>query len=185
MKMHKLLTLMGLALVGLSVQAAPTSGAYITDPQSENTSDQAMREMVMPTSTLCVISNTRPDAMVNAGTYVALIDEKKCDTESMSSASNSTSTSSTGATSYTPISLTATRASSTAAQIVKGHAYLTTDEGPSVPVYIHMTQSEAGSSSAPNGVLTFNYAMALNTATTLNSVNLPAGAMIVDRKTHV
>ena len=43
MKMHKLLTLVGLALVGLSVQAAPTSGAYITDPQSENTSDQAMR----------------------------------------------------------------------------------------------------------------------------------------------
>lgn len=179
MKMHKLLILMGLALVGLSVQAAPTSGAYITDPQSENTADQAMSEMSQPTSILCIISNTRPDAMVNAGTYVALIDEKKCDEESMSSPSNSTSTSNTGATSYLPISLTATRASSTAAQIIKGHADMTTDDGTHVPVYIHMTQSEAGSSSAPNGVLTFNYAMALNTITTLNSVNLPAGAMIV------
>jgi hypothetical protein len=179
MKIHKLLILMGLALAGLSVNAAPTSGAYITDPQSEYTADQATQEMSTPTSVLCFISNTRPDAMVNAGTYVALIDTDKCDSDSMSSSSNSTSTSSTGATSYTPMSLTVTRASSTAPQIVKGHVDMTTDDGTHIPVYMHMTQSEAGSASAPNGVLTFNYAMALNSTTTINGASLPAGSLLV------
>jgi hypothetical protein len=125
------------------------------------------------------MSNTRPDAMVNTGTYVALIDTKKCDNESMSSSSNSTSTSSTGATSYTPMSLTVTRATSTSSQITKGHVDMTTDDGKRIPVYIHVDQSQAVTKTLPNGVLTFNYAMALNEATTFNGTTLPAGRMIV------
>ncbi len=179
MKMQKLLPMMVLVCTGLSAHAAPTSGAYITDPQSEYTADQATREINNPTQILCYMSNTRPDAMVNTSTYVALIDTKKCDNEGMSSSSNSTSTSSTGATSYTPMSLTVTRASSTSSQIIKGHVDMTTDDGKHVPVYIHMDQSQAGTTAAPNGVLTFNYAMAINTATTFNGTTLPAGSMIV------
>jgi hypothetical protein len=77
------------------------------------------------------------------------------------------------------MSVTSTRASSTAAQIVKGHADMTTDDGMKLPIFMHMTQSEAGTTSAPNGVLTFNYAAALATATPINGVTMPAGSMLV------
>ena len=180
MKLLPIYAAIGLVLTLFNAQAAPNAGAYITDPQSEYTADQATEELKQPSSILCFISNTRPDAMVNQGNYVALVNGDKCDNEGQSSSSNSTNTGSKGTTSYTPVSLTVTRASSTAPQIIKGHVDLLEDEGNySLPIYIHMTQSEAGSAAAPNGVLTFNYAAALTSSTTINGVTLPAGSMVV------
>ena len=158
--------------------APPTSGAYVTDPQSEYTADQATREVSNPSQILCFISNTRLDAMVNGGTYVALIDGVKCDNEGMTDSSQSAASGSTGAVSYSSVSATSTRASSSSPQISKGHVDL--KEGDMrLPVYFHMTQSEAASESAPNGVLTFNYALALGDSMTVNGMTLPAGSMLV------
>jgi hypothetical protein len=180
MKLLRICGFIGLTLSILNALAAPSAGAYISDPQSEYTADQATEELKQPSNILCFISNTRPDAMVNQGTYVALVDGDKCDNEGQSSSSNSTNTGNKGTSSYTPVSLTVTRASSTAPQIIKGHVDLLEDEGNfSLPIYIHMTQSEAGSAAAPNGVLTFNYAAALTSSTTINGVSLPAGSMVV------
>lgn len=69
------------SLLSASLNAAPTSGAYTTDPQNEYTADQATREVVQPSQILCYLSNTRPDAMVNKGQYVALIDTKNVTTK--------------------------------------------------------------------------------------------------------
>lgn len=171
------------ALVGTSLNAAPTSGAYTTDPQNEYTADQATREVSQPSQILCYIANTRPDAMVNKGQYVALIDTKKCDNEGMSDSTKSTATGGAGATSYTPMSLTATRASGSAPQVVKGHVDMKDDDGVfDLPVYIHMSQTEAPSVSAPSGVLTFNYAVRLSEATQINGTTMPVGSMIVRGK---
>jgi len=158
--------------------APPTSGAYVTDPQSEYTADQATREVSNPSQILCFISNTRPDAMVNRGTYVALIDGVKCDNEGMTDSSKSTAAGSTGTVSYSSVSATSTRSTSSSPQIAKGHVDLKEDDM-RMPVYFHMTQSEAASESAPNGVLTFNYALALADNTTVNGITLPAGSMVV------
>jgi len=180
MKLLHICGFIGMTLSILNAGAAPSAGAYISDPQSEYTADQATEELKQPSNILCFISNTRPDAMVNQGTYVALVDGDKCDNEGQSSSSNSTNTATKGTTSYTPMSLTVTRASSTAPQIIKGHVDLLEDEGAfSLPIYVHMTQSEAGSAAAPNGVLTFNYAAALTSSITINGSSLPAGSMVV------
>lgn len=162
--------------------AAPSSGAYVTDVQSEYTADQATSEMSNPSAILCFISNTRPDAMVNKGTYVALIDANKCDTEGASDSSNSSATGGTTAATYSSVSATSTRASATAAQISKGHLDLKEDNDIRLPVYFHLSQSEAASATVPNGVLAFNYALALVSPLTLNATNLPAGSMIVRGK---
>lgn len=180
MKQTNWLFMCATACISASLGAAPLSGAYSTDPQNEYTADQATREVKEPSQILCYISNTRPDAMVNKGRYVALIDTKKCDSDGMSNASNSTATGSAGATQYTPMSLTTTRASGTSPQIVKGHVDMKDDEGTfDLPVYIHMSQTEAPSTAAPSGVLTFNYAVKLNDATQINGVNMPSGSLIV------
>ncbi len=168
------------SLLSASLNAAPTSGAYTTDPQNEYTADQATREVVQPSQILCYLSNTRPDAMVNKGQYVALIDTKKCDNEGMSDAGKSTATGSTGATSYTPMSITASRASGTSPQVVKGHVDMKEDEGAyDLPVYVHMSQTEAPSAAAPSGVLTFNYAVRLSEDTQINGTTLASGSMVV------
>lgn len=168
------------SLLSASLNAAPTSGAYTTDPQNEYTADQATREVVQPSQILCYLSNTRPDAMVNKGQYVALIDTKKCDNEGMSDAGKSTATGSTGATSYTPMSITSSRASGTSPQVVKGHVDMKDDDGTfDLPVYVHMSQTEAPSAAAPSGVLTFNYAVRLSQDTSINGTTLASGSMVV------
>lgn len=180
MKKTKWLAFSALALSGAALHAAPSSGAYATDPQNEYTADQATREVSQPSQILCYMSNARPDVMVNKSRYVALIDTNKCDNEGRSDSSNSSATGNVGGASYTPMSLTVTRASSTSPQVLKGHLDLKEDEGSfDLPVYIHMSQTEAPSTSAPSGVLTLNYAVKLNSDTPINGTTLASGSMLV------
>lgn len=138
-----------------SIAARPTSGAYVTDPQSEYVNDLATEAISGADQILCFMSNTRADSQVNAGRYVALIDESACDTSGRASADNSNSSGgSSGSIKYTRMSLTSTRASNTSAQIVKGHAEV---QSGTVPVYFYASVSEAASATAPNGVLTFDF----------------------------
>ena len=64
--------------------AAPTTGAYGTDPQAQYVADQATDGISNANNILCYIANTRADAMVNLGQYIAFVDESKCDTSGRS-----------------------------------------------------------------------------------------------------
>ena len=59
---------LGLALLATSLAAQatlPTSGAYVSDPQSEYVQDQTSDGTSQASKILCYMANTRPDAMVN------------------------------------------------------------------------------------------------------------------------
>lgn len=156
-----LMPLLGLAaLISTSLgayAAAPTTGAYKTDTQTQYVADQATDGIGNANNILCYIANTRADAMVNLGKYIAFIDESKCDTSGRSDPGKSSNTSSSGTTAYTRMSLTSTRASNSSPQIVKGHAAVN-NNGTPMPVYIHASATAAPSVSAPNGEITMNYA---------------------------
>jgi hypothetical protein len=139
-----------------SQAARPTSGAYATDSQQEYVNDLATEAIAQANNILCYIANTRADSQVNAGTYVAFVDEAACDSSARGSSNNSSNEGSSGSIQYTRMSLTSTRASNTADQIVKGHADVSSN-GTSVAVYLYATASEGPSATAPNGVLTMDF----------------------------
>ena len=84
--------------------APPTTGAYVSDPQSEYVQDQTSEGINQANSILCYMANTRPDAMVNLGKYVAFIDESKCNS-SKADASSSSTEGGGSSTTYTRMSL--------------------------------------------------------------------------------
>jgi hypothetical protein len=146
------------AFVTLAKAAPPTTGAYVSDPQSEYVQDQTSEGISQVTSILCYLSNTRPDAMVNLGKYVAFIDESKCDSASRADASNSSSEGGGSSSAYTRMSLTSTRESATSTQIGKGHAAMAV--GGSIPAYVYVYTAITGAPTATNtnGALTMNFA---------------------------
>ena len=152
---------LGLALVATSFAAQatlPTSGAYISDPQSEYVQDQTSEGTSQASKILCYMANTRPDAMVNLGAYIAFIDEPQCATNK-ADASNSSSEGGGSSVNYTRMRLNSTRASNTSPQIVKGHASITMGQNNTPAyVYIHASGTAAPSAAAPNGVVTMNMA---------------------------
>lgn len=157
MKNFKLLPLLPAGFMLAAHAAPPTAGPYVTDPQSEYVQDQTSEGLKQANNILCYMSNTRPDAMVNKGRYVAFIDETKCDTSSRDDPSNSASEGGGQTTKYTRMSLTSTRADNTSPQIVKGHAAI--KMGPNnVPavVYINANATAEPSATAPNGAVTMN-----------------------------
>ena len=142
--------------------APPTTGAYVSDPQSEYVQDQTSEGINQANNILCYMANTRPDAMVNLGKYVAFIDESKCNS-SKADASSSSSEGGGSSTTYTRMSLTSTRSSSTSAQISKGHAAVTFGSGggqSGTPAYVYVYGSATGAPTTTNtnGVLSMNLA---------------------------
>ena len=152
--------LAGFVLLGFGngvLAGPPSTGAYSTDTQQEFVQDQATESITTAQMIMCFMYNTRADLMVNAGQYIAFIDDAACDTSGRASASNSSNSSSSGATAYTRMSLISSKNTTTAPQIVKGHAESKEDDGSIIQIYIHTTASEGPSDSAPNGIMELNF----------------------------
>lgn len=67
------------ALGTARAQTPPAGSAYFTDGQSSYVEDATSQGIGTVNMITCFMSSMRPDALVNAGNYVALVDEKKCD----------------------------------------------------------------------------------------------------------
>ncbi len=152
----KLLPLLAALVLATPAGAQPTKGAYVTDPQSEWVQDQSTDAISTANKLLCYMASTRPDAMVNKGQYIAFINEPKCDSN-RGDASASTNSGGGGSTQYTRMSVTSTRDSNTAPQVLKGHAEVNDDVG-TVQVYFYGEQTAPPSATAPNGEAFLDYA---------------------------
>src|SRR5438270_2723418 len=75
----------------LAIAAPPAASAYFTDAQSSHVQDATSESIGQVNMITCVVHAMRPDALVNQGAYVALIDKNKCDAEKASSASSDSS----------------------------------------------------------------------------------------------
>ena len=74
---------------GAALADPPATSPYVTDAQSSHVEDATSRGINQVNMITCVMSSMRPDALVNQGPYIALIDQNKCDAAKQTSTSNS------------------------------------------------------------------------------------------------
>src|SRR6185312_16423538 len=74
---------------GSAWAAPPASSPYFTDGQSSQVQDATSQSIGQVNMITCIMSSMRPDALVNQGPYIALIDKNKCDAAKQTSTSNS------------------------------------------------------------------------------------------------
>src|SRR5438105_14268025 len=79
------------ALPALSFAAPGTTSPYRTDAQSSHVEDATSQGISQVNMITCIMTSMRPDALVNQGNYVALVDKKKFDPNARSDSSNSSS----------------------------------------------------------------------------------------------
>src|SRR5258705_10220670 len=82
-----------LLAAGAASAAPPASSAYVTDAQTSHVQDATSESIGQVNMITCVFHAMRPDALVNQGAYVALIDKNKCDAAKASSAGSSSDSS--------------------------------------------------------------------------------------------
>ncbi len=82
MKTYRMSLVLSLASYsGLVGAVDPATSAYSTDPQSSVVEDVTSEGISQVNRLTCILAATRPEALVNQGSYTALIDESKCAAE--------------------------------------------------------------------------------------------------------
>src|SRR3954471_25008708 len=145
-------------LAATTVSAAPPStSAYLTDAQSSHVQDATSESIGQVNMISCVFHAMRPDALVNQGAYVALIDKNKCDAEKASSvASDSSSSGASQAPDYMTAVVNSTRASNTDPMLAS--AWISIDQdGTPVTVFAHLSATAAPSTTDPYGTFRLDY----------------------------
>ncbi len=139
-----------------AAHAAPgTTSAYLTDPQTSYVQDATSDSIGQVNMISCIMHSMRPDALVNQGPYVALIDKNKCDS-SKGSGGSSTDASASQAPAYMTAIVDSTRASNTDPMLVKAWIALS-EEDKSLTIYAHISATEAPSTANPYGAFRMDY----------------------------
>lgn len=139
------------------VAAAPSTSAYSTDAQSSHVEDATSQGIAQVNMITCFVTGMRPDAMVNKGNYVALVDKKKCDPNSRSDSSNSSSDNAGSSTpSYMSSIVNSTRSSNTDPMRVKTWVDQS-EKDFAATIFINTVASEAPSTANPYGIFRLDY----------------------------
>ena len=141
----------------MATAAPPAASAYFTDAQTSHVQDATSDSIGQVNMITCVFHSMRPDALVNQGAYVALIDKNKCDAAKASSAGNSSDSSGASqAPEYMTAVVNSTRASNTAPMLVS--AWISIDQdGTPVTVFAHLSATAAPTTSDPYGTFRLDY----------------------------
>lgn len=152
-------TLRQLPVLSLAVYAAlagaepATTSAYYTDPQSSHVEDATSEGIGQVNMIACIMAAMRPDALVNQGTYNALVDESKC--EPAGSSDNSSSDASQAAT-YLTATVEATRESNDVPMMSK--IWLTQEEeGHQTDIDVHVSATLPPADSNPYGIFRLDF----------------------------
>ena len=132
--------------------AVPIAGSpYYADPQESYVFDQTSEAINTVNMITCIFDAMNPEKLVNAGNYVALVDENRCDSSNRSNSSNSGSTSGgSNATKLTRAVVNSSRASASASMRVR--AWIENEEqGQSSDIFVNLSASEEPSTSNPYG----------------------------------
>ncbi len=144
-------------VAGISVaHAAPgPASAYVTDPQTSYVQDATSDSIGQVNMISCIMHSMRPDALVNDGPYVALIDKNKCDS-SKGSGGSTTDASASQAPEYMTAVVDSTRASNSDPMLVKAWISFS-EEGKALTIYAHISATEAPSTTNPYGAFRMDY----------------------------
>ena len=142
----------------IAASATPPSGSdYIGDPQRSYVQDATSRDIGMVNMITCLMSAMRPDAMVNEGPYVAMVDETKCDPEGRSDSTNSGSANEgSQAASYTTAIVNSTRNSND--EPMRGRVWMEdSQDGMDQTIFVNVSATQPPSSSNPYGEFRLDY----------------------------
>jgi hypothetical protein len=169
-------TLRGLKIGVFKITADQLSGTdFSADKTQVWVDDRTTDVLDNVNSILCMVGNTRYDAMVNKGAYLALVDQNLC--RSASGAGQQSQDQSSGANmpQYMEFIMNSTRQDNTSDEIVKAWVHQPAkDQDPPAIIYAHIVVSEGTSSANPYGIFTLNFAgYALDDSG--NKLNFPDG----------
>ena len=172
--MKKLFILLLLAPIAVMAQV-PATSAYNTDKAEFFLEDEVNNALSTPDMIMCFMGALRPDLMVGKGatptsevTYLALVDEAQCDSESVaqgpqnqSAAAGAASNAKSASISYTEAIVSVSKASVTAPMIVKAWIlFKAQEEGENDQViYTITTVDGAPSDEEPFGDFDLNYSI--------------------------
>jgi hypothetical protein len=140
-------------LLGSAAPAADS--AYRTDAQSTHVEDATSKGIQQVNMITCIMSSMRPDALVNQGTYNALVDQNKCDPNARSGSSSSSGAGS-NAPSYMSAVVDVTRSSND--DPMRTRTWITDSfDGFEATIFVNVSASAAPSSSNPYGVFRVDY----------------------------
>jgi len=141
----------------LGVAAPASDSAYRTDSQSTHVEDATSKGIQQVNMITCIMSSMRPDALVNQGSYNALVDQNKCDPNARSGGGNSASSGAgSSAPSYMSAVVDVTRSSN--ADPMRTRTWITdTFDGIESTIFVNVSASAAPSSSNPYGVFRVDY----------------------------
>ena len=161
------------AALPVMVCAAPAdTSAYRTDTQSSHDEDATSQGIAQVNMITCFMSAMRPDALVNKGNYIALLDTNKCDPNARSDSGNSGSNNAgSSAPSYMSSVVDSTRDSNNDPMRVKTWIDMSEKDMP-VTIFLNTSATEAPSAGNPYGVFRLDY------CGRANMVGGPAGCMM-------
>ena len=131
----------------------PTSSAYTTDPQNSYVEDSTSRGIGQVNMITCIMSALRPDALVNAGAYNALVDQAKCDPEARSS----TGTAAGGAQATTFVTATVNSTRTSNDDPMRARIWLDDPESDGALIYVNISATAAPSTGNPYGEFRLDY----------------------------
>lgn len=146
------LTLLGGLTYGVNAFSAPAAGsAYYTDPQYSHVEDATSKGIGQVNMITCIMSAMRPDALVNQGAYIALVDQSKCDPESRSSSANA-GASGDGAQASNYMTATVNSARTSNSDPMRAKVWIDEEEdGHRATIFVNISASEAPTTANPYG----------------------------------
>jgi hypothetical protein len=136
--------------IGAAGAVPPQGSSYYTDGQNSYVEDATSQGIGTVNMIACFMSSMRPDALVNQGDYVALVDEKKCDPNARSNTSNSSAGQ--DVPQYTRAVVNSSRASNADPMQVKVWVASEMGDGGTMgTIFVKTTATQAPSSTNPYG----------------------------------
>ncbi|MEP7244482.1 MAG: hypothetical protein ABI885_12505 [Gammaproteobacteria bacterium] len=140
-----------------ALAAPPVTSPYATDPQSSHVEDATSSGIGEVNMIACIMAAMRPDALVNKGDYIALVDKNKCDAAKRSSSSNAgASGDGAQAASYITAIVNSSRASNTQPMVTKAWLGIE-EEGKKQTIFVHIAATQAPTASNAYGVFRLDY----------------------------
>lgn len=145
-----------IAAAGVAFAGPPADSAYFTDAQSSYVQDATSDSVGSVNMITCIMSSMRPDALVNQGAYIALVDQNVCNAAKAGAATSGASASAAQAPNYMSAVVNSTRASNADPMIVTAWISIGQQGAPET-VFAHITVAAAASATDPYGTFRLDY----------------------------
>jgi hypothetical protein len=142
---------------GAALAAPPAGSPYYADPQQSHVEDATSKGIQQVNMITCLMHAMRPDALVNDGAYIALVDETKCSPQGAENSGGSASSSDASqASSYMTAVIDSTRASN--ADPMRARIWIAmNEEDAQGTIFVNSSVSAAPDTSTPYGIFRLDF----------------------------